>query len=279
MLVPACKKAPETIVVGSQNVTGQVIVGEIVAQHLEHRLGRKVQRRLGIGSDPIVYQEIETGGISLYPVYTGLIETEILKEQPSSDPGVVWARAHQELSRTARLELLVPLGYDNPPAVVVRVEDAGKSPVSTLSEAAAGTVKWKIGVSYEFEQRIDGIPAINSYKLPMAQVIRSMETAELFPALQRGDLSMIVTDTTDGRLTLSEYRQLADDKHAFPPYQACLLVRQDVLAAAPQLSEYLKELSGKFTTASVSKMSAEVDLQHRKAADVASDFLALAGLK
>ncbi len=262
---------------GSQNVTGQIIVGEIVAQHLEHRLGRKVERRLGIGSEPVVYQELQARGISLYPDYTGLIETEILKEQPSSDPSVVWARAHQELSRIAKLELLDPLGYEDPPAAVVRTGDAGE--ISTLSEAAAGAIKWKIGVSYEFQQRLDSVPAINSYKLPMAQVIRSMETAELFPALQRGDVTMIVTDTTDGRLTTPGYRKLADDRHAFPPYQACLLVRQDVLAATPQLSEYLKELSGKFTTESVSKMSAEVDLQHRKPAEVASEFLAQAGLK
>ena len=262
---------------GSQNVTGQIIVGEIVAQHLEHRLGRKIQRRLGIGSESVVYQELESRGISLYPVYTGLIETEILKEQPSSDSSVVWARAHQELSRIAKLELFDPLGYENPPAAVVRGEDAAK--ISTLSDAAAAAIKWKIGVSYEFQQRLDGVSAINRYKLPMEQVIRAMETAELFPALQRGDVTMIVTDTTDGRLTMPAYRKLADDGHAFPPYQACLLVRQDVLAATPQLSESLKELSGKFTTESVSNMSAEVDLRHRKAADVAAEFLVQAGLK
>lgn len=263
--------------VGSQNITAQIIVGEIVAQHLEHRLRGKIQRRLGIGSEPVVYQELQSRGISLYPAYTGLIETEILKEQPSSDPGVVWARAHQELSRIAKLELFDPLGYENPPAAVVRAEDAAS--LTTLSEAAAGATKWKIGVSYEFQQRLDGVPAINSYKLPMAQVIRGMETAELFPALQRGDVTMIVAETTDGRLTTPEYRKLADDRHAFPPYQSCLLVRQDVLATTPQLSESLKELSGKFTTESVSKMSAEVDVEHRKPADVASEFLAQAGLK
>lgn len=265
--------------VGSQSVTGQVVIAEIVAQHLEHRLGRKVVRRLAIGSEPIVYQEIQTRGISLYPAYTGLIETEILKEQPSSDPGVVWARAHQELSRLARLELLDPLGYDNPPAMIVRAEDVQKSRIGTLSQAAADSMKWKIGVDYAFEQRLDGIPAINSYKLPMAQVVRSMEAPELFPALQRGDLTMIAGNTTDGRLTLPEYRELTDDRHAFPPQQACLLVRQDALAATPELRGYLSELSGKFTTPLVRKMSAEVDLGHRKPADVAAEFLAQAGFK
>jgi len=54
---------------------------------------------------------------------------------------------------------------------------------------------------------------------------------------------MIAADSTDGRLTLPDYRVLADDKHAFAPYQACLLVRQDILSAEPQLRAYLGELS------------------------------------
>ena len=31
------------------NTTEQVVLGEIVAQHLEHRLGRKVDRRPNLG--------------------------------------------------------------------------------------------------------------------------------------------------------------------------------------------------------------------------------------
>ena len=44
-----CGKSQKTIVVGSMSSTEQVVLGEIVAQHLEHRLGRKVDRRLDLG--------------------------------------------------------------------------------------------------------------------------------------------------------------------------------------------------------------------------------------
>jgi glycine betaine/choline ABC-type transport system substrate-binding protein len=160
--------------------------------------------------------------------------------------------------------------------MVIRSSDAKES---TLSQAEEGTTRWKIGVSYEFQQSLDGVPAISIYKLPMAQAMRSMEPEQLFPALQKGDVNMIAADSTDGHLTSPAYRILADDKHAFSPNQACLLVRQDALTAEPRLREYLEELSGKFTTEGVRKMSAEVDLNHRQPADVAAEFLAHAGLK
>ena len=90
---------------------------------------------------------------------------------------------------------------------------------------------------------------------------------------------MIAADSTDATSDLVRLPRVADDMHAFPPYQACLLVRQDALAAEPQLRAALTELSGKFTTEGVRKMSAEVDLNHRQPADVAADFLAQAGLE
>ena len=156
----SCTKAPVPIVVGSQNITGQIVTGEIVAQHLEHRLGRKIQRRVGLGSEAIVYQEIQSRQISVYPAFTGSLEADILKDEepPSYDASaaqdrraeILWARTHQELSRIAKLELLDPLGYDNPPALVVNAADAQKANASTLGQAAAGSFKWKIGVDYDF---------------------------------------------------------------------------------------------------------------------------------
>ncbi len=267
------------IVVGSQNGTGQIIAGEIVAQHLEHRLARKVERRLGIGGGSLVYQELQLQHISVYPAFTGAIEADVLKERASTDPAVVWERSRNELSRIAQMELFNPLGYENPPTLVVPAAEADKLQAPTLSQAAVAAIQWKIGVTYELLQRADFVTAFNVYNLPTSRAMRGMELAALFPALQRGDLNMIVTDSTDAHLATPDYRALEDDRHAFPPYQACLLTRQDVLSAEPQLRGFLAELSGKFTTTGMRKLSAEVDLEHRQTADVAAEFLAQAGLK
>jgi osmoprotectant transport system substrate-binding protein len=276
-ILTGCGQGTPKITVGSQSSTGNVIAAEIVAQHLEHRLGHKIQRRLGIGSGLNTYQELDAGRISLYPEYTGAIESEILKEPASPDPSVVWERTHSEMSRVAKMELFNPLGYDNPPLMVV--PGAQGANISTLSDAAAASTKWKIGVSYDFQQHSDLVTAINSYHLPMAQAMRGMDASELFPSLMEGSVNMIAADSTDGHLASSDYRGLADDRHAFPPYQACLLVRQDVLASEPQLRGYLAELSGKFTTEMMRKLSAEVEIKHREVSDVAAEFLSQAGLK
>jgi osmoprotectant transport system substrate-binding protein len=275
----SCGRARKPIVVGTENETEQALVGEIVAQHLENRLQRKIERRLRLGEQLIVYQSVAGGDISIYPDYVGSIESVILKEDANADPAVALERTRNEILRKAQLELMDPLGYENPPVVVTMASTAAQANVRTLSDAAAGAFQWKAGMSYEFQQRPDVIPAVNVYKLPMSQGLRAMDQSRLFPALERGDVNMVIVNATNGRLISPEYRILPDDRKAFPPYQACLLVRADTLAQEPQLRSALTQLSGKFTTESVRKMSSEVDLDHREIAQVAAAFLASAGLK
>ncbi len=275
----ACGKKPKPIVVGSKNFTEQVILGEIIAQHLEHRLGRKVTRRFNLGGTLLSYQAIIAGEISLYPEYTGTIASEILKEKPSSDPDQAYQFARQELARTAQIELLKSLGINNVFAMVIRGQDARADHISTLSEAAQVKTPWKLGAGYEFQSRNDGMPALDTYHLPLSGAPVAMDLGLMYKALDQGKVTMIAANATDGPLLAHDWTVLKDDKKAFADYQACIMVRQDILAGEPQLGPALNELSGKFNNDVMRKLNAEVDVDHRAVAEVAAQFLSEAGLK
>ena len=284
LLVPAVLAADgcsrrQPIVVGSKGSTEQTLLGEIVAQHLENRLGQKIQRHLSLGGTLIAFQALQSGEIGLYPEYTGAIETEILKEQPSGDSSLVFERARGEMRRVAQSELLDPLGIDNRFVAVIRSDDPRAAKVSTLSEAVEVTSAWKVGVSYDFQQRTDGLPLLSQYRLPMLASVRSLEPELVFKTAEQGQVTLIAANATDAPLDLKEWKVLRDDRNVFPPYQACLLVKQGVLAAEPRLKPALAELSGKFTTEKMRHLNAQVDLYHRPVAEVAAMFLAQAGLK
>src|ERR1044071_4982885 len=151
-LLASCN-SKKPIVVGSKGETEGVLLGEIVAQHLERRLGRQVERRLGLGSTAILYQAILSGDVGVYPEYTGLIESEILKEQANSDPQIVLARVRQEMGRVAQAEVLDPLGFDSPSAIVVRTQ--GSEPFASLSDVANSNRRWRLGLAYDFQSRSD----------------------------------------------------------------------------------------------------------------------------
>ncbi len=279
LLSAGCGKSKKPIIVGSKNFTEQVLFGEIMAQHLEHRLARKVTRRLNLGGTLLSYQALINGEIGMYPEYTGTIAAEILKERPSADPAQALERTRIEMRRLAQSEVLDPLGVDNGFAMVVRSEDAIKYKVKTLSQAAKVSSGWKLGVGYEFEQRIDGMRALNNYHLPMSAPIRSMDLGLLYKALEQQQVTMIAANATDGPLAAHNWTILEDDQKMFGSYQACIMVRQDMLLDEPQLRPALAELSGKFTNDIMRKLDAEVDVNHRPVREIAAEFLAAAGLK
>ncbi|MDP9115207.1 MAG: hypothetical protein M3O20_16180, partial [Acidobacteriota bacterium] len=228
-----CGKSQKTIVLGSLSSTEQVVLGEIVAQHLEHRLGRKVERRLDLGGTTLGYQAFQSGEINLYATDAGTIVTQILKEQPGSDASLLLARAQGEMKRTAQAELLNPLGLDDSFVVVIRADDPRAAKVATLSDAAKVTDGWILGITSEFQEVSDGMPMLTQYKLPMKAAPRSMDKGQLYTALENRMVTMIVARATDGALTQKSWKVLSDDQHVFVPKQASLLIQSSILAAQP----------------------------------------------
>jgi osmoprotectant transport system substrate-binding protein len=273
-----CGRGPK-IAVGSMNSTEQTLLAEIVAQHLEHRLDRKVERRPNLGQTVNAFQALQSGEVNIYPEYSGSIVTEILKEQPSTDASQLFQRVRGEMKRTAQAELLDPLGIDNPFVAVIRADDPRARKVSTLSEAAAVSDGWALGVTAEFQQLSDGMPMLTQYKLPMKAAPRSMDGGDLFKALGQGTVTMIVARATDGNLTQATWKTLRDDRNLFVPKQAVLLVQDSLLVALPAARQALQELSGKFNIEKMRKLNAQVDLDHLQPKDVASSFLMESGLR
>jgi len=274
-----CSGRP-AVVVGSKNFTEQVILGEIVAQHLERRLHQNIDRRLNLGGTLLAHQALRSGGIDLYPEYTGTALAAVLRQPIENDPVAVLARVRSEYQRQFQLEWLDPLGIDNTFAMVIRGADARAHGLETLSDAAKVTPGWALGVGYEFQQRPDGMAALHAtYGLRWTSAPKSMDLGLLYQAIEQNQVSMIAANATDGLLSRMDLTVLRDDRHAFPPYQACLVVREDTLRRIPALRAVLLDLSGRFTERAMRELNYQVDGRHRAVAQVAADFLKQAGLQ
>ena len=121
------------IVVGSKNFTEQLILGEIIAQHIEARLHQPVERKLDLGGTLLAHQALLAGDIDMYPEYTGTALTGVLKQPPEKDPAKVLELVRQAY-RQWHLDWLPPLGFENTFAMAVRRVDAAG--MKTLSQAA-----------------------------------------------------------------------------------------------------------------------------------------------
>ena len=129
-------------------------------------------------------------------------------------------------------------------------------------------------MGYEFEQRADGLPALEkAYQLRWRGAPKTMDLGLLYKAMEQGQVTMIAANATDGLLSKMDLTILRDDRQAFPPYQVCIVVRQDSLHEIPGLREALVELSGKFNNQLMQELNFRVDVEHRSVAQVAAEFL------
>ena len=267
------------ITVGSKNFTEQVILGEIVAQHLEHRLARKVDRKLNLGGTLLAHQALVNGEIDLYPEYTGTALTTVLKLPPSTDPAAVMARVRAEYLARFGIHWLDPLGFNNTFAMVIRGEDARQHRIESLSVAAQYKPGWTLGMGYEFEQRSDGLAGLlKTYNLPLKGSPKTMDLGLLYKALEQQQVNMVAANATDGMLSILDVVVLQDDKRYFPPYECVLAVRGETLNKHPLLRQALNELAGQFSDVTMRKLNYQVDGEHRSVRDVAGQFLRERGL-
>ena len=152
--------------------------------------------------------------------------------------------------------------------------DARRQNLEFLSNAAGASQPWRLGTGYEFEQRPDGLAALTSaYHLRLASAPQSMDLGLLYEALDHNRVDMIAASATDGLLSKLDVKVLGDDRHAFPPYEVSVAVREDSLARFPGLKDALLELSGKFANRTMQQLNYQVDGLHRAPSQVAAEFL------
>jgi osmoprotectant transport system substrate-binding protein len=269
-----CSNAPR-IRVGSKNFSEQLVLGEIVAQHLENRLHGHVSRKLDLGGTLLAHQAIVNGEIDVYPEYTGTALTGVLRANPEKDP----ARVLELVRRGYRqwgLEWLDPLGFENTFAMAVRKGDAGAGAISSAARARP----WRLGAGYEFAHRPDGLPGLlRTYGLRMSGAPKTMDLGLLYQALAKKQVDMVAGNSTDGMLAVLPVTVLQDDRHYFPPYQCALVVREAADRQFPALRPALAELSGRISSKTMRRLNYELDGKHRPAREIARNFLKSAGLE
>jgi glycine betaine/choline ABC-type transport system substrate-binding protein len=271
LALAGCGPKP-VVVVGSKNFTEQALLGEIVAQHLEQRLHIAVGRKFNLGGTLLAQGALTSGGIDLYPEYTGTALTAVLKRQPRNDPAAVLQEVREAYQKQWKLRWLAPLGFDNTFAMMVRGEDA-RHGIRTLSQAAAAR-PWRLGAGYEFKQRADGLPGLlRTYGLRLKEDAVTMDLGLLYAALKSRKVDMIAASSTDGLAAVLDVAMLQDDRRYFPPYECALVVREDSLQRVPGLEAALSELSGRLPEPVMRKLNFGVDGEHRPPAQVAQSFL------
>ena len=267
------------IVIGSKNFSENVVLGELVAQHIEARTDLTVDRRLSLGGTFICHQAMLSGDLDIYPEYTGTALTAILRKPVMQDPEAVFEEVAAAYEQDFGIRWLKPFGFNNTYAIVVRAEDAERDGLRTISDFARVAPKRIIGFGFEFAEREDGYQGfIKAYGLKFDQEPKTVDLSLIYRALRDGQIDLGVGNSTDGLISALNLRVLEDDRRYFPPYDAAPLIRTATLEKHPELADVIDELGGLFTDEEMQEVNYQVDGEHQPVAEVARKMRAVKGL-
>src|SRR5437899_6767899 len=199
MALSGCgQKQQNKIVVGSKFFTEQVVLAELLAQHIEAHAGIPVIRKTNLGGTLLVHKALLAGELDLYVEYTGTALTTVLNETPRGDSAAVYNRVKQLYSERFHLEVTEPLGFENTFAMVIRGDDAKNLHLQKISDIAPLAPKWPAGVGYEFLERPDGFPGLTqNYGLRFAGSPKVMDLGLIYRALVDHQVDIVAGNSTD----------------------------------------------------------------------------------
>jgi|SRR5277367_1882791 len=280
-LTTACRKPSQPhLTIGSKFFTEQVILAELLAQHIEASTHIPVDRKTNLGGTLLVHKALLSGDLDLYVEYTGTALTAVLNESPGTDnSATIYNRVKQQYSQRFNLDLTEPLGFENTFAMVVRGTDAQTLHLRTMSDLVAVAPKWHVGVGYEFLERPDGFPGWSQrYNLHFAASPNVMDLGLVYRALIDHQVDIVAGNSTDGLIDSFHLVALEDNLHYFPPYDAVPIVRHDAFEKFPQLRAALADLHNKISAEEMRYLNSQVDADQRDVAAVVRAFRATKNL-
>lgn len=266
--------------VGSKEFTESIILGKITEQVLEHH-GAKVTDKTGISGSATVRKALTSGQIDMYWDYTGTGWVNYLKHTTKNVPQDLYAAVKKEDLAKNQVAWLKPAPFEDTYRIAVSHDFAEQNNLTTMSDAAAYIKAHPddsaVCAASEFINRDDGLPGMEK-----AYGIKFSSVVEL-------DLNLVYTQigkkcpfgevfSTDGRIVSQDLTVLDDDKNFFIEYRGALTMMDKTLQKYPQLATIMAPVSKALTDDAVTKMNSAVDVEGKKAEDVAKNFLDQQGL-
>lgn len=267
--------ASKTLTIGSKNFTEEFILGEIYAQALE-AAGYKVKKELNLGSEQIAFKAVKSGQVDAYPEYTGTSLVNFFKIKTADIPKDAQGAYDQAKAEFAKEKLVAfaptPFTDSNGFAMTkARAEELGVTKLSDLADKAKDLTLYGPPECRQREDCALGLETVYGLKF---KKLTTVDLALRHDVLEKGQADVSLVFTTDGAIKANDEQLLEDDKKLFPPYNASLIARQEVVdSAGPDFQKTAEAVQEGLTTEVMQELNSRVDLDKEKPADVAATYL------
>jgi osmoprotectant transport system permease protein len=267
MLAASGASALPKVTVGSKAFPESWILGDTVTELVQSSGAAIAEHKKNLGGTEIAYQALKSGGIDVYPEYTGTISEVILKTKERLSIDEIDARL-----RTSGIAITKSLGFNDGYALATTRGIASRDKLVRVSDLKVHPAL-RLGFTHEFLGRPDGYPGLSRrYGLDLLDV-RGVQHELAYEGLASGQLDVTDIYTTDPQIEKLSLVLLDDDLRFFPRYDAVLLYRVDLETRAPAALAAMLRLEGRIDESMMTRANAAVVLEKKSVEEAARTLL------
>jgi len=260
------------IVVGGANFSESTLLAEIYAGALKAK-GIDATTKPNIGSREIYLRALEDNSVQVFPEYTGALAFNYDKAYTGTDPDEVYAHVQEVLPKT--LVVLDKSAAEDNDSIVVTEKTTTEKNLKTIDDLKAVAGDFTLTAPPEFKERPQGIPGLEKNYGITFKSFRPLTGQGIVQALKNGQADVANIYSTDPAIAANDFVALEDTKKNFGSQNIVPLVRAD---RAEEVKAALNAVSAKLTTAAISDMLKQTDIDKKDPKAVAAEFLSTNGL-
>jgi osmoprotectant transport system substrate-binding protein len=272
------KASGGTVVVGSNNFTESILLGDIYGEALKAK-GIKVTYKPNIGSRETTYGMMKNGSLTVLPEFNGALLAYLdAKAAPTT---VATTDAAITAKLDPKLTLLNPAAAQDKDSITVNATTAAKyhlTTKSTIADLAGAGKDITIGASPEFQTRHQGLIGLKSVYGLVPKSFKALDAGGTLTeaALKNNNVQAADIFTTDPTISKQKFVVLQDPKNLFGFENVLPLVYKSGLSQ-PGI-DALNAVATKLDTTSLLNLDTQVQSDNKDPLAVAQTWLKSVGL-
>lgn len=266
--------ASGTVKIGAVNTSESMIIGNMIKELIEEETDLKVEMINNLGSSIVMHQAMLNGDVDIAATrYTGTDIAGALNLEPVMDPEEALKVVQEEFPERYDQVWFDSYGFANSYAITVTNDMADQENLEKVSDLEEQADKLRVGVDGSWINRAgDGYEGFQETYFGFEN-ISPMQIGLVYDAVESGRMDAVLAYTTDGRIAAYDLKILEDDRQFFPPYDASMVVDNELLREHPELEAILNRLVGTIDTEKMQELNYEADFFMKEPAVVAREFL------
>jgi osmoprotectant transport system substrate-binding protein len=278
---PAVHPFKKTLTIGAKDFSENQIVAYMYLYLLQDAaipVNGDVKKNLASG---IATPALVKGDLDIFPEYTGTGLEAILKQKAPHNAKAYYKAVSAGYQQKFKLTWLDMYPMNDTQGFATTRAFSQKTGIKTIADMVKHASDVRLIVATEYLGRADGLPGVKRVygNFTPKEIVQIAGAGSLrYAALLSGRGDIVEAFTTDAAVAGNSLVVLGDPKGYAPPDNLAPVVRNDALAAYPNLKTVLNKLAPRITNPVITKLNYQADIQGKDPKEVAKAFLQQQGL-